>query len=211
MLLALAHVSQSNLRALLHKWAFCYSPDTACRGRIVERTIMTLTSDPSVLDNRPVDNALRCVLHAVAKDELAGIRPTLDARQVSLKGRRFLVVEDDYLIAMDLVQTLDKAGAGVVGPVCDAERALEVASDHGFALDGAILDIRLDAELIYPAATELVHLNTPFLFLSGDDSENVPAAFDHVPYLTKPYSDEELISALISISPPSSRKGCASY
>ena len=42
----------------------------------------------------------------------------------SLAGGRVLVVEDEYLIAMDLCYTLDKEGATVVGPIPSLDDAL---------------------------------------------------------------------------------------
>ena len=68
-----------------------------------------------------------------------------------LARRRILVVEDEALIAMDLEWTLRQSGCEVVGPVAtlgDAVRA--AATEH--PLDGAILDVNLGRERVFPVA-----------------------------------------------------------
>lgn len=171
----------------------------------MERTILAVTTDSSCLDDRPLEQALQCVMDTLARQELLSSRLSGRDGAPLLAGRRYLVVEDDYFNAMDIVKILDKAGATVFGPVCNAERALEVASDPGFKMDGAILDIRLNSELVYPAAAEFIRRKTPFVFLSGYERASVPAAFRQVPYLSKPCSDEELVSALLAMSRTGSR------
>ncbi len=76
------------------------------------------------------------------------------------------------------------------------KRAMEIAEDNGFALDGAILDIKLDDGLDYPAASTFAKRKMPFLFLSGYDRKSVPDEFAEVTYLVKPCSDEELLLAV---------------
>lgn len=44
----------------------------------------------------------------------------------ALAGRKYLVVEDEYLIASDLLMTLEDEGARVFGPVSDVARAIEL-------------------------------------------------------------------------------------
>ncbi|WP_345822590.1 hypothetical protein ABC766_15095 [Methylobacterium fujisawaense] len=58
-----------------------------------------------------------------------------------LSHRRILVVEDEYLIAMDVKRWLMAAGATVVGPVPSVERALGLI-EEGY-IDAAVLDINL--------------------------------------------------------------------
>lgn len=44
----------------------------------------------------------------------------------ALLGRRYLVVEDEYLIAADLIVMLELAGATALGPVAHVQHAMEV-------------------------------------------------------------------------------------
>lgn len=45
-------------------------------------------------------------------------------QRISLAGRRVLVVEDEYLIAVEMERSLQEAGAEVAGPVPDVAQAL---------------------------------------------------------------------------------------
>ncbi|WP_337268632.1 response regulator [Oryzifoliimicrobium ureilyticus] len=117
--------------------------------------------------------------------------------QRELEGYRLLVVEDEYFVASDLMRTLEDAGAHVYGPVSDVERAMEIVGGS-FTLDGAILDINLNGEMIYPAAELLASRLIPFVFVTGYDRASVPRAFADTPYLGKPFDNERLVSVVAS-------------
>jgi DNA-binding NarL/FixJ family response regulator len=57
-----------------------------------------------------------------------------------LNGARVLVIEDDYLISMDLEATLVEAGAEIAGACRTVKDALAVAEQNGVA--AAILDAK---------------------------------------------------------------------
>jgi ApbE superfamily uncharacterized protein (UPF0280 family) len=48
-----------------------------------------------------------------------------------LRGRRVLVVEDQYLIAEEMRRAVERLGGRVVGPVASVEGALSVAVEEG--------------------------------------------------------------------------------
>jgi len=79
-----------------------------------------------------------------------------------LEGRRFLVVEDEYLIAVDLVATLESLGVEVAGPAASVQEALQLL-ERGDHLDGAVLDINLRNERVYPVADVLRSRGVPFV------------------------------------------------
>ena len=81
--------------------------------------------------------------------------------QKSLEGRRILVVEDEFLIAMDVEDVLRALGAEVVGPFGRLEPALGAVQRED--LDGAVLDVRLDGDTIEPVAAVLVSRGVPVL------------------------------------------------
>jgi DNA-binding response OmpR family regulator len=66
-------------------------------------------------------------------------------------GKRVLIVEDEYMIARDLALALEDAGAEVVGPAGTIQDALELIEDND-GIDGAVLDVNLHGERIYPVA-----------------------------------------------------------
>ena len=64
-----------------------------------------------------------------------------------LRGRRVLIVEDDYFMADDMRGGFEHEGVEVVGPFARLSDALDIAS--GEPLDGAVLDINLAGETVY--------------------------------------------------------------
>ncbi len=114
-----------------------------------------------------------------------------------LEGRRLLVVEDEYLIASELITALENARAIVYGPVSDLERAMEIAAE--FPLDGAILDINLHGEMVYPAAAILAEKRVPLVFVTGYECHSLPEPFVTAPCLTKPIEERELTKLLATV------------
>lgn len=102
-----------------------------------------------------------------------------------LRGLRVLVVEDEYLIAMDLCEELRDVGAVVMGPTATVAEALALL-DRGPAPDMAVLDIALDDEKVYPVADALRSRGIPFLFATGYDVSAIPGRFADVPRAQKP-------------------------
>ncbi|MBQ0818915.1 hypothetical protein KBI52_01310, partial [Microvirga sp. HBU67558] len=64
---------------------------------------------------------------------------TLSVSQASLINRHVLIVEDEYFIADDVAQVLERAGAAVVGPAPTREAALALLTSE--RVDIAVLDI----------------------------------------------------------------------
>ncbi len=115
----------------------------------------------------------------------------------SLAGRKILIVEDEYLIAMDLALSLGDLGADIVGPAGSVAEALALVDDVGDALDGAVLDVNLRDERVYPVADALTALGVRFVFASGYDAALMPPAYADVPRCRKPM-DRSMIARLLS-------------
>lgn len=107
-------------------------------------------------------------------------------------GRQVLVVEDDYLLAMDLAGMLHRAGADVVGPVGTVRDALDTLDE---APDIAVLDVQLTNETSFPVADELARRGVPFIFATGTVGD-IPAAYKGHPVCSKPVADAVLLKAL---------------
>src|SRR5436190_2334693 len=112
-----------------------------------------------------------------------------------LEGRRFLVVEDEYFIAVDLVVTLEALGVEVAGPAASVKEALQLL-ERGDHLDGAVLDINLRNERVYPVAEVLRSRRVPFVFTTGYDAAVVPSAYADVPRCEKPVDERRLVRCL---------------
>jgi CheY-like chemotaxis protein len=111
-----------------------------------------------------------------------------------ISEKRVLVVEDEYLVAMDMSAYLEAAGAHVVGPASNVRAALEAVEQ--MELDGAILDVNLRGEMAYPVADALVARGIPFVFTTGYDAHAVPARFAGVKRCEKPTTPEAISKAL---------------
>ena len=111
------------------------------------------------------------------------------------RGRRILVVEDEYLIAADLGEALEECGALVVGPVPSVSAALRCIAEET-ALDGATLDVTLGQEKSYPVAEALRARGLPFVFLTGYGDRSLPDAFRDAPRCDKPFDLRALLRAL---------------
>jgi DNA-binding response OmpR family regulator len=115
-----------------------------------------------------------------------------------LEGLRVLVVEDEFLLAITLEEDLRGAGADVVGPFNELQKALTDSRRHDF--DVAVLDVNLDGTMVYPLADELVVRRKPFLFLSGYSATNMPGRFERLTRIAKPYRIDHLIAELRRLS-----------
>lgn len=108
-----------------------------------------------------------------------------------LSGCRILVVEDEALIALSLEAFLVEFGCSVVGPAASIDQARRLARTSG--LDVALLDINVRGELVYPLARQLMEQDIPVVLCSGYAmTSTIPAPFDALPQLGKPYSRDLL-------------------
>ncbi len=113
----------------------------------------------------------------------------------SLSGLRILVVEDELLIALALEDILLSLACEVVGPIGNVGEALELAQTEPF--DGALLDVNVRGQLVYPVAEALMARRVPIIFCSGySDTAIMPARFRSLPQVPKPYDDGVLMSAM---------------
>lgn len=115
-----------------------------------------------------------------------------DARGLSsLRGRRVLVVEDEYSMAEDLRHKLEGQGAVVLGPVPAVAEALDLLSQKP-APDFAILDVNLQGETVYPVVDGLRAQGIPCIFATGYDLQAIPPAYANVPRAEKPVEIRQL-------------------
>lgn len=120
----------------------------------------------------------------------------------ALSGLRLLVVEDEAMVAMLIEDMLCDLGCVVSGVAGTLSRGMALAKDESFAIDGAILDINLGGEKVYPVAEALSARRVPFIFSTGYGGAGVDKAFAHIPILAKPYDQQTLEQKLISVLGP---------
>ena len=108
-----------------------------------------------------------------------------------LIGKRILIVEDEFLIAEQLYDLVDAAGAFVVGPVTGLSAAVSFAERR--RLDGALLDFRLGEGTTAPVASALAQRGVPFIVISAYKSSSLPLELKEAPYLSKPFRTDTLL------------------
>ncbi|MFW5654505.1 MAG: HWE histidine kinase domain-containing protein, partial [Roseicyclus sp.] len=113
----------------------------------------------------------------------------------TLRDRKILVVEDEYLVAEETAEGLRGAGCTVSGPVATLLDALRIAAADD--LDAAVLDINLRGDLVWPVAHALRARGIPLILCTGySDTIRPPPEFQDAVQVEKPVRRERLLSAL---------------
>jgi CheY-like chemotaxis protein len=119
----------------------------------------------------------------------------IDPAQAALRGSRILVAEDEYMIAQEVASMLADAGAETLGPVPRVSDAVRLIVSEE-RIDGALLDVNLYNEAIWPAVDLLLTRRIPTLLATGYDANAIPAAYAHLPRHEKPISGRDIGRAL---------------
>lgn len=107
-----------------------------------------------------------------------------------------LVVEDDFMVALDLKAMLEGSGYRVLGPVGTVDDALRLLADE--PPDLAVLDVNLNGHPVIPVAKRLRNLQIPFILASAYDwfdveDSDVLTEVENVP---KPFTERQLLAAV---------------
>lgn len=114
----------------------------------------------------------------------------------AISAFRVLVVEDEFLIAMELHAILKGGGFEVLGPASTVSAALNHIQGNG--PDAAVLDVSLRGEKVTPVAEVLLALRVPFILTTA----YLPADLAMEPVLAtarnlgKPTSPVELLAVM---------------
>ncbi|OJF97867.1 regulator [Pararhizobium antarcticum] len=112
--------------------------------------------------------------------------------------RRVLVLEDNFIIAMEAEDILRSIGVADVTIATNVEQAETLLLEESF--DFVLLDVNLGAQTSFLFAEKLLDRRIPFGFVSGYGEDSVfPLAFRAVPRITKPFN-EDSIGSLLSIA-----------
>ncbi|MGZ9810487.1 response regulator [Pseudoroseicyclus sp. H15] len=109
-------------------------------------------------------------------------------------------MEDEILIGMDLVMTLEEWGYVADGPHANPSDA--IGAIESFAPDVAILDVNLgNGATSMPIAEKLQERGTPYLFVTGYNSARYAASssIEAAPNLRKPVNEAQLRAKLKEI------------
>ena len=112
-------------------------------------------------------------------------------------GLSVLLLEDEYLIALDAEQILKDLGVArleIVSTLAEASQSAEAG-----AFDLVILDVNINGEMSFPLAKRLASRGIPVVFATGYEwRQSRPGQFEQGVYLSKPYTAESLKDAILT-------------
>src|SRR6185312_11960953 len=89
-----------------------------------------------------------------------------DTQVVQRNGEsRLLLVEDELVVGLFMQDLLKAIGYRPTDPIGRLSEAIHAATQERF--EGAILDMNLNGEIVYPLAELLTKQLVPFLFVTG--------------------------------------------
>jgi CheY-like chemotaxis protein len=118
----------------------------------------------------------------------------LPTSEKPLHRTTILIVEDEYLIALEAQLMIEEAGAELVllaNSVAEVGKLLE----DGPKIDGVVLDLKLGDEDGRPLMDVFAKRAIPFLLTTGFDGESP----DGVRVLTKPYREADFVDAVVEL------------
>ncbi|MCW5313609.1 response regulator [Nostoc sp. KVJ3] len=124
---------------------------------------------------------------------------TIPSNNQTDERARILVVEDEYILAINLQESLESLGYTVLGMTDSAEEAIEKATDLHPNL--ILMDIRLRGDMDGIQAAEQIwnNLQIPVIYVTGhSDKSTVERATLTSPfgYILKPIKEQELYVAI---------------
>lgn len=111
--------------------------------------------------------------------------------------RRVIVAEDEALIRLDIVETLEESGFSVIAQAGDGEEACRLAEEH--KPDLVVMDIKMPVMDGITAAKRMAELKIPVVLLTAfSQKELVEQAADAgaMAYVVKPFTPTDLIPAV---------------
>ena len=117
------------------------------------------------------------------------------------EAAKILILEDEFMIAMEFETVLLEAGYQVLGPAADVDSALALIESE--KPDAGVLDVNLGhGETSAPVAERLSDMEVPFILCTGYQmAEFVQQYGDAVPILQKPVDAAKLVDVLKCLLP----------
>lgn len=118
------------------------------------------------------------------------------AQNGALAGAQILVVEDEFVIAMQLQSMFEEEGAEVLGPYHTLPDALAHAETDD--ITAASLDFHLGRDTAADIASLLERRQVPFVFYSVQTGDPALERWRHIPLIQKPAASM-LVQALAAL------------
>jgi DNA-binding response OmpR family regulator len=107
---------------------------------------------------------------------------------------RVLIIEDEFLIAMDLEMILQRTGISQVRLTGELQEAIDLIQAESW--EAAILDANLGGRSSEPIAIKLSERRIPFVVVTGYDIEKLPPRLREARVLQKPIQGAALLESL---------------
>lgn len=132
---------------------------------------------------------------AFAKPEFAGTATPISTEP--LAGKRYLVIEDEPLVAMEIATILREAGADIIGPAGNIAAAFDLIDSA--SVDAVLLDANLGGRPVDDIAAALTAKHLPFAFVSGYGKQSLPQSFADTRLLSKPFDAPHLLEVALGL------------
>jgi DNA-binding NtrC family response regulator len=113
-----------------------------------------------------------------------------------LAGLTVLIVEDEYLIAIEAKRIIDDAGAARTLLASTVAKAREVLQSAGVEISVCILDVKLGEETGLALIEDLGARGIPYVVATG--YSDTLGDGDHL-VIRKPYHDNQMIAAILAV------------
>lgn len=121
----------------------------------------------------------------------------VDRPKQILTGQRFLIAEDEAIIAMLLEDVVEQCGGTVLAIARSCDEVFKALGDHEF--DAIILDVHLQGGTSEDVVTIARGKNVRVLVCTGSDPEALSPAFRNLPLLRKPWHSPDVDRALAQL------------
>jgi DNA-binding response OmpR family regulator len=119
---------------------------------------------------------------------------------MELSGMRLLVLEDEYLIGLELERIAEECGAKSVHLVTTVN-ALLAWMESGGECDIAILEVQAKGTSSFEAAQMLLRRGVPIVFTTAyDHDRDGISGFPGAPVVSKPYGKSQIVQAVTALS-----------
>jgi DNA-binding LytR/AlgR family response regulator len=118
--------------------------------------------------------------------------------EIPVSIKRVLVLEDNFIIALEAEDILKSIGVDHVEIACNVAEAQALIREQSF--DFAFLDINLGSQTSFDFAALLIERGMAFGFVSGYGDDFVfPVALRDISRITKPFNESSMASLLASV------------
>jgi CheY-like chemotaxis protein len=114
-----------------------------------------------------------------------------------MKHMNILVIEDEFVVALDLIDSLLRAGFGNVIHAETETTALRQLEQGQW--DAVVADANLNGKSIAQVGDTLLARGIPFVIVTGYDREHLPLQIRDAPLLGKPVSGDQLAHTVMRL------------